>query len=526
MTAAPKEPRPIVTAPEAYDYTPFPAGVLPSPVKEFVRGAARSIGCDASMVALPTIAAIGTAIGNTRRARIKRDWTEPPIFWTATVAPSGTGKSPAFTAALRPLYRWQTNELDRHSQMMELHEQEVEAYDHKYKQWKEKNRDPEQRLAKPKAPTARRCIVSDITIETLTTVLSENPRGVLAANDELAAWMKSFDAYRQGRGGDAAKWCTLWQAGTLITDRKSDADRTVHVPMAAASITGTIQPGTLGRTLGLDLIENGLAARLLLAKPPRQVRLWTDDEIAPHIQAAMDRLFEALLDLQFNQAEDGGPVPVDVPFSHEGKDAWIQFYNQWKSDDAVTTGEMSAVSAKLVSYCARFSLLIHMVRVAAGDSALSDPEAIDPQSVACAEQLVRWFGQEARRIYFGLHEDENQQRVRELVEMIRAKGGTITVRDLMRAKCSRYPTADEARGDLLSLVDAGFGNFVMTETIKAGRPSDVFTLYPQYIDPVDMTKTLTEAAEGILSVSARSSSDSEQSKEKIEEGLLKEGLKK
>jgi len=66
-------------------YRPFPVEALPEPVRGFVDAGARAIGCDPSFVALPLLAALASAVGNTRRLRLKRGWLVPPILWTSVV---------------------------------------------------------------------------------------------------------------------------------------------------------------------------------------------------------------------------------------------------------------------------------------------------------------------------------------------------------------------------------------------------------------------------------------------------------
>jgi len=463
------------------DYEPMPVSVIPQPVAQFIRQTAAAIGCDPSFVALPMFSALGAAIGNTRRIKIKRGWREPPIFWTGTIGPSGTGKSPAMTAALAPLYKIQSRALDRYADMRDLHETEIEDYEDRFSKWKQ-TKNPDTRPIKPQEPTPKRYLASDITVEALAAILADNPRGVLVANDELAAWLKSFDAYRGGRGGDAAKWLSLWQAGTIIVDRKASINGTIHVPMASAAVTGTIQPNVLRETMGRALIDNGCAARVLLASPPKRRRAWSEAEVSEVTLGKVDCLFEALLDLQFNHDSDGKPIPVDVPLSEDGRRAWVSWYDNWATIDAATVGDHAAVSAKMVSYCARFSLLFHLIRVVSQDKTLPDENAVDAGSVGCACQMVRWFQNEASRIYFDLTEGETEQRTRELIETIKANGGEITVRELIRSR-SRYRNARQARDDLSGLSGMGLGSFVRVPSKnKGGRPSEVFTLPETYFD--------------------------------------------
>ena len=48
--------------------------------------------------------------------------------------------------------------------------------------------------------------ISDATIEALTSLLQKQPQGVLFIQDELIAWVKGMNQYRQGNGSDMEKW--------------------------------------------------------------------------------------------------------------------------------------------------------------------------------------------------------------------------------------------------------------------------------------------------------------------------------
>ena len=73
---------------------------LPAPLAEYVRQCAVALGCDPAFVALPVLAVIASAIGNTRVIRLKRGWDEPAVLWTVIVGDSGTLKSPAYRKAV------------------------------------------------------------------------------------------------------------------------------------------------------------------------------------------------------------------------------------------------------------------------------------------------------------------------------------------------------------------------------------------------------------------------------------------
>ncbi len=97
-------------------------------------------------------------------------------------------------------------------------------------------------------------------------------------------WLAGFDRYTHGKGHDVSKWVEMFGGRSTAVDRKGGILRTISIPYAAVSVCGGIQPGPLARALGTEHRENGLAARLLLAYPPRKLKRWTEAEISVGMQ--------------------------------------------------------------------------------------------------------------------------------------------------------------------------------------------------------------------------------------------------
>lgn len=489
IDAAEPEAAPTPSGPVRFVH--FPVEVLPEPIRSYVVDGARAIGCDPSFVALPMLSALASAIGNTRKLKLKRSWTEPAIIWTVIVGESGTIKSPALELALRPVRKRQLQAMKDHAQKLRAWETDHARWEVEHAKWKKaamkpgEAGDPPQR---PEKPTCPRTWTDDTTTEALVAKLQENPRGLLMVRDELSGWF-NFDRYAGGKGGgDAAKWLEVFGGRTLIVDRKTSD--TIYVPRASVSIAGGIQPETLRRALGHEHFANGLAARLLFAMPPRTPKRWTEDDIDERTEAAVDLVFTWLYALEPDIDEDGEPAPRLVPVSPEGKRVWIRFVNEHGADQAERVGDEAAAWSKLEGYAARFALVIHQVRAAAGDPTLADPEVVDEASIAAGVKLVRWFVGEAERVYANLTaSDEDRERAR-LVEWIRGKGGSVTVRDLMRGPSRYKNNREKAEAALEELVEAGIGRWVsVNHGSKGGHPTRRFQLNPNHGDSGDLPNT-------------------------------------
>jgi len=455
----------------------FPVDALPEPIRGFVDAGARAIGCDPSYLALPLLVALSAAIGNTRRLELKRGWTAPPILWGAIVGESGTAKTPAFRLVIRPVEERQRKALEDNVEAERQFEGEYAKYERDFALWtRTKNTsDPPN---KPNRPQAERFMVSDTTIEALAPMLFSNPRGLLLARDELNGWIGSFDRYAgKGRAGaDAANWLSMFNAGTIVVDRKTGEPRTIYVPRAAVCICGGIQPGILRRALSSEHRESGLAGRLLLAYPPRKAKQWTEADIDPAAEAKLNQLFDQLYKLQPMSSDDGKVEPVLVRLIPDAKNAWTGYYNRHAAEQAELTGDVAAAWSKLEEYAARLALVIHFVRWAAGDLTLASENSLDADSMKAGITLIEWFKHEARRVYTMLDESDVARDKRRLVEWIGNKGGIASPRECQQG-CRWLKEPGKAEAELEELVKEGRGSWQPApSTPKGGRPARVFAL--------------------------------------------------
>ncbi|MCK4658239.1 MAG: DUF3987 domain-containing protein [Phycisphaerae bacterium] len=457
----PKAPTPTVAT-----YRPFPVELLPEPIRTFIIHGAEALGCDPAFVALPMLAALASAIGNARRIQLKASWSEPAIIWTAIIGESGTLKSPAFRLATESLHIRQKDAFKRHAEALEVYESEALQHAKSLAQWK-RSKDGGDPPPKPDQPQAERCLVGDTTIEALIPILQANPRGVLLSRDELAGWFGSFDRYTSKGGGDVANWLSLFNGESVTVDRKTSP--TIHVPNGLVSVTGGIQPGILAKMMTSEHREAGLQARFLSASPPRKPKTWSEATIPVDVATDVKVVFGRLFELQPDLNDDGSPRPQLVKLNPTAKRRWVRFHNEHAAEQAGLTGDLAAAWSKLEAYAARLALVHHCVRVAAGDETLADPDKVDEVSMAAGVGLARWFGGETKRVYATMAESNESRDLRRLTELVRNKGGVVSVRDWQnRRHCA---TTADAEAELDGLVEAGLGCWEVPQPTGSGRPT-------------------------------------------------------
>jgi Protein of unknown function (DUF3987) len=243
----------------------------------------------------------------------------------------------------------------------------------------------------------------------------------------------------------------------------------IHVPRAAVSIVGGIQPGILRQAIGREHMQDGLCARLLLAFPEPRPIVWRDDVITASPYCSMDELLEGLLALEPAADSEGRSAPFPLTLSAAAMRTWKAYYNRHRAEQVDLDDDLAAAWSKLEAYTARFALIFQLC---------NDPgaTAVDEQSVIAAITLSEWFGNEARRVYGMLAEDDEDREHRELVEWIRRRGGEISVRHFQQGRRD-CKSADDAEAMLNALVNAGLGAwYTDTHDGGPGRPVHVFRL--------------------------------------------------
>lgn len=451
---------------------PFPIEALPGPVGKFVAAAAEAIGCDPSFVALPLLACLARAIGNKRVIRLKRTWTEPAIIWAAIIGRSGTHKTPALQAALQFIQRRESESFTAHAEAAAHYEQELAAYDRDLAAWKKQKGTTEPAPWKPEPPACNRFLTSDTTIEALAAILAAQFDGILVSRDELAGWLGGIAEYKGGKGSDLGHWLAAWSGAPLTVDRKTGAIKMMHVPRAAVSLCGGIQPDVLRSAIGREHRQDGLCARLLMAMPESRPVRWSETIIDPTTEASMGAVFDKLLTLEPAADADGKPEPDPMDLTPEAKGVFIDYYNRHRTESEELEDDLRAAWSKIEAYAARFALIFQLCSWASGDA---DDGAIDEASMTAAIELADWFGNEAKRVYGLFSELEADREQRELVDLIRRRGGSVTAKEL-RAAARKYRPAGEAETALEGLVRAGLGTWEVVPTGR--RPRQEFTLVP------------------------------------------------
>ena len=337
---------------EQLPYKPFPIDCFPSVVRDYVNEHALAIGIDTAYIALPTLSVLAAAIGGSRAIELKPGYTQPSIIWTVTVGSVSSGKSPGFDAAKQPLSYVQNSLHVVRKNNTANYEQQLAAYE-------QAKADGEKGVVKPKEPvSSEQVIINDVTMEALAEVAEANSKLLLAV-DEFAGFIKQLNQYRPGR--DTENWLSLYDGREINVNRKKDSQH-IFVPRTNISITGTTQPSVADETIYNEkFLGNGLAARILSARPPVAIVRWSEKQVQDSTDQGMKALVERLYLLE-GDTDLLGPCPKILKCTPEAKQLYVEWMNS-SADEAEGLDENLRNSlCKVIPVAARLALVISVTR--------------------------------------------------------------------------------------------------------------------------------------------------------------------
>jgi len=447
---------------------PFdPDVLLPDALRDFVMDEASRMPCCPDFIAVGVMVAIGTVIGTRCAIKPKErdDWLVVANLWGGIVGLPSAKKSPAISAALRPLDRLIGQAMEGFKAEMEefeasktVFEARKEALERRIKIAARSNGPGAEELerlagelaehqrAGPRAPICRRYKTNDSTIEKLGELLRENPIGLLTLRDELVGLLASWE--REGHESDRAFFLEGWNGNAPFnTDRIGRGS--IFIPNLCLSIFGGIQPDKL--TVYLEqtanaLANDGMLQRLQLLVYPDPPP-WEYSDRFPN-KSARERtcaVFEALA--KFDPVSCGASPADDFarfPYFSFGQEAQ-EIFIEWSADlhqQRLPAEDHPIIAQHLTKFDKLFpalALILHLVDC----TTTGVWGSVSKKAALRAAAWCEYLESHARRCY-GLLMDDGLRSAIALAEKVRQgklQDG-FTARDVRRNQW-RYLTTEE-----------------------------------------------------------------------------------
>lgn len=331
----------------------FPIHIFPKQIQNIIQATNECSDYPIDYIASSLFFSSAVAIGNTHCVEVKRNWEETAILYMAIVGNPGINKTHPLAFAISPL-------LDRDIDENEQYKKNISEYDRIVGMTK-KEREEDGIFDFPTEPKLIKYIVSDITPESLATILDETPRGIALYADELASWFNNFNRYN--KGSEEQFWLMAYSASAIQINRKNMRG-SISIKRPYISVTGTIQPSLLKELAEGSRAKNGFIDRILFVYPQTSIKKYWSTKVLPtHITDSWKSIIDGLLDLEQNLDKNNMPQPKVIPYSNE---AWEILYEWHKYNTDLSNNEeeesVKGIYSKLEIYISRFSLVMQMLR--------------------------------------------------------------------------------------------------------------------------------------------------------------------
>jgi hypothetical protein len=365
----------------------FPIEIFPTSIQNYMLECNRTLSSSIDYMGCSMLWLMSIIIGNTVKCEVKKGWIESVNIWLAIVGKAGVGKSHNLDIITYPLNFLNNLEIKKYSKNC----QRFNEYNALTKKEKAETEHIEQ-------PIKSQFIVSDITLEALVQLHSENKNGIAVMKDELAGWFKDMNKYRAG--SDLEFWLSSWSNKAIALNRKTSESNFVSSPIIP--ILGGIQPSVLSQVFTIENKDNGFIDRVLTSFPNVKIEEWNDEEMDEEIlewyKNYIITLFQSFKKV-LKTDNDGEIIPIIARFNSDAKEELKRIFNEittiQNSEDE--NEYMKSMLPKQKSYIPRFALMINTLQVFDNDK--NEPlYFITKESILKAEKLSKYFISMAKKI--------------------------------------------------------------------------------------------------------------------------------
>jgi putative DNA primase/helicase len=442
---------------------------LPEHLRNWVKDIAHRMQSPIDYAAVGAMVAYSAIAGKRLAIHPKRydDWVIVPNLWGCVIGRPSAKKTPALQEVLKPLFRLEyaaKNEYEAENRAWMTQSaisgmQADSAKEKAKKLIKEGKVDEATTLLQGTednqniAPTRKRIVINDASIEKEGEILAENPNGVLLYRDELFGFLKTIN--REDHANDRAFHLECWAGlGRYTYDRIGRG--TIDIENCIESILGCLTPSKLtplvnmAMTGGVD--DDGFIQRFQLMVYPDDIQFKYVDEIPD--KDARDTAYEFF---KYVSGLSFEPVEYEkIPYVHFSKEAQ-KVFSEWLSalEMEIARDDIHpAIESHLAKYRSLIPSLALLIHFGSDDDPAGD---VQLDSLKKAISWGLYLKSHALRVY-GLAINNAAHLGKLLLDKIRA--GKLTdpfvIRDVKRPQWHGLTSEGAVESALKVLVDAGY----------------------------------------------------------------------
>lgn len=346
---------------------------LPESICSSVETITQNFSCDALMAAAIVLTTAAGALRAGHRIDVGDGvFVKQPVVWLLICGASGDGKSPPMTHLSERRF-WRV--IDYYNQLSTEAERE---YDFRYGSVPKRDR--------PDKPEPLRTLVSNVTTEALTGIVTDNHSKGLPTffySEEAVEIIGNFDQYKAGKGRGKEQFLGLYD-GKLAASHRVGRRSKMITGLVQNAFLGAIQPGVL-RLVMEEGDSSGLFARFLPCPVPAGIYKKPNFSRTPS-ELMVVNMAERCLDDFYYQCLNVRPLALRL--DADAIDLFtILHKDTWEKTQALYLESQRAVLGKRLGYILQLALVIHLCDVATGGT--SDEELyVSKQTLARAAIMV------------------------------------------------------------------------------------------------------------------------------------------
>lgn len=502
-------PDPEPLEPELHHGPPFPVEVLPTWMADMATEVSEALLVPVDLPAVCALGALSTVAMTKVTAHVTgTTWTEDTNLYLMCAFPSGGGKSPAFTAAMKPVEDFEEARIRELGPLVDEATTRLDIATKKAKDARESaargSMSTEDAVAAQAdaseivVPPSPAFIAEDATPEALGQHIAEcgGMGAILSAEGDVVDMMGGQYAER-GKGANLGVYLKSWDGESIRVKRVGRG--VVRLPKSTLTICVTPQP-VLVRRLGenAELGERGITARFLYSVPPTNIGGRNYEALLRPAGAAIRQRYEETL------GEIAGRLarcayPMTLRTTEAATNEWIQWLN-WTEARLRPGADLEGMAgwmAKLRGQTLRIAALLHL----ADGRGQDDP--LDEATLDRAFRLADYWIAHAKAVHavWQVGSNPTLQRARKVVEWVARDGvERFTASDLQKKLRRSFDAIEDTVKPLTWLVEAGWlraESGLPVRVGQPGKPSPAFEVRPDVAECANGAKPVDEQVGGL-----------------------------
>ncbi len=372
--------------------TNFPFHIIPKSFQDLATEYAKALQVRPEIMVMCMLTITSGAIGNTLSLQLKKGWETVCFLWLGLFADTGTGKSHAMDALLKPVKEMQGVEKKRFDVEMSEYNNEMAAY-----KADKKNNDPP-----PAPPQMRHFYTTNFTIESLIPIFQAWARGLIGFFDELAGLFKGLNQYK-GDGNDKEQILSLFNAGAIKADRVGKCG---YVSNSGMAWIGGMQHGILSQVFGSSDFVNGTIYRILPLVVESTTPRFTLDFISDEAVNKWDDFIKWVYGIELKTDPETEIIKATrLRLDSAALEAWKSFHDRYAEAEPFVSSKYRGYLPKLRTYCLKFMTILHVMEAYPHNEVIET--YVSKTTVENAIALTDYFAGQALKLIKDVQDERN-----------------------------------------------------------------------------------------------------------------------